>query len=201
MKNIIFSIFITSGLLFSGCTSHTAVREQIQMKSMEPGAVFEELKDGSSTVGFTVLTIKATMKTVKEGFYPLESGSALHGKPGYPFVFNIGGQGVVWMAKGFPDIQPSHIDDKRNPEGGEGVKYTLEKKVMLKPGSYRLYVGLTEENFQKEIDIVLSGENTNILEFKPVYRRDRGWGPRFYKGLSDFEVFLDGKKIEPNITH
>ena len=71
---------------------------------------------------------------------------------------------------------------------------------MLKPGSYRVYVGLAEEKLQKEVDIVLTGEGANILEFKPVYRRDKGWGPRFYKGVSDFEVFLDGKQIEPKTT-
>jgi len=202
VKKIVFSIAIMSVLLlFGGCATSTAVKEQIQKKAVGQAAVFEEIKDGTSIDGFSVLTIRVTMKTVKEGFYPLESGSALHGKPEYPIVFNIGGQGVVWMAKGMPDIQPSHIDDKRNPEGGEGIKYTLEKKIMLKPVSYRVYVGLTEEKLQKEVDIVVSRESANILEFKPVYKRDKGWGPRFYKGLSDFDVFLDGKEIELNIAH
>lgn len=201
MRRRIFLIIIMSGLLLGGCATNTAVKEQIQKKAIEQAAVFEEIKDGHAIDGFSVLRIRVTMKTPRDGFYHLESRSSLHGKPEYPFIFNIGGQGVTWQAKGLPDIQANYIDGNRNPEGGKGVKYTLEKKIMLKPGSYKVYVGLTEEKLQKEVDIILSGESASILEFKPFYRRDRGWGPRFYKGLSDFEVFLDGKKIGPNIPH
>jgi len=171
------------------------------MKSVEQGAVFEELRDGRICSGYVVLTIRASMKTPKEGYYLFASKDSLQGKPQYPFIFNIGGQGVTWQAIGVPDTQPRDIDGKRNPEGGEGVKYTLEKKIRIKPGSYRVYVGLTDERLQKEVDVLLSGESVRILEFKPVYRRDRGWGPRFYRGLNDFEVFLDGRKIDQSITH
>ena len=100
MNKMILWPFIIFVFLVGGCATNTAVTEQIQKKSMEQGAVFEELKDGTPAAGFSVLTIRTTMKTVKEGFYPLESKTSLHGKPEYPFVFNIGGQGVVWMARG-----------------------------------------------------------------------------------------------------
>jgi hypothetical protein len=200
MKKEMLWPFIIFALLLGGCATNTAVTEQIQKKAMEQGSVFEELKTGTPGAGFGVLIIRATMKTVKEGFYPLESKTALHGKSEYPFVFNIGGQGVVWMAKGTADIQPRQIDNHRNPEGGDGVKYTLEKKISLKTGSYRIYVGLAEEKLQKTVDIDLAAGSASILEFKPVYGRDKGWGPRFYKGVRDFEIFLDGKEIEPNIT-
>jgi len=195
MKQLILLPFIIFALLLGGCVMNAVVTGQIQKKSAEQGAVFEELKDNAPDAGFSVLTIRAMMKTVKEGFYPLGSRNSLHGKPEYPFVFNIGGQGVVWMARGATDIQPRQTNSHRNPEGGEGVKYTLEKKIGIKPGIYRVYIGLSKEKLQKEINIILTGDNAGILEFKPVYRRDRGRGPRFHKGLSDFEVFLDGKKI------
>jgi hypothetical protein len=174
------------------------------MKSMEQGTVFEELKDGSLMHRFGVLIIRATMKTPKEGFYLLESKHSLHGKPEYPFIFNIGGQGVTWLAKGAPDIQQKIVDDKKNPEGGEGVKYFLEKNIRLKSGSYKIYFGLAEKNFQKEIVISVTEGKTSILEFKPVYRperpghrgRKRTRGDSFYEGIRDFEVCLDGKRIE-----
>lgn len=197
MKKTILSIVIMSGLLFGGCATNTAVKEQIQKKAVEQAVVFEEIKDSNTTDGFSILTIRVTMKTLQEGFYPLEFKSALHGKPEYPFVFNIGGQGVVWLAKGLPDNQPERIDEKRNPEGGDGVKYTLEKRIRIKPGAYNIYVGLTDEKFQKDVEITLTGTSPGILEFKPVYWRDRGKGPTFYKGISDFEVFINGKKISP----
>lgn len=204
MKKIIFSIVVMSAfLLFGGCATSTAVKEQIQKKAIEQAIVFEEIEDGASTAGFSVLTIRVTMKTLKEGFYPLEFKSALHGKPEYPFIFNLGGQGVIWLAKGTPDIQQQIVDGKRNPEGGEGMKYILEKRIMLKPGAYKIYVGLTEETLLKEVDVTLSEGKTTVLQFMPLYftgRNNRNTGS-FYRGLRDFEVFLDGKKIEPNIPH
>lgn len=195
MKKIIFSIFIMSGLLFGSCATNTAVKEQIQKKGVEQANVFEEITDGNTEDGFCVLTMRVTMKTPREGFYPLESRNSLHGKPEYPLVFNIGGQGVTWLAKGLPDNQPESMDERRNPEGGGGVQYTLEKRIRMKSGTYNIYIGLTDEKFQKDVEITLTGASSSILEFKPIYLKDRGKGPTFYRGISDFEVFIDGKKI------
>jgi hypothetical protein len=203
MKQVMLLPFIIFVLLLGGCATNAAVTEQIKRKSMEQETVFEELKDGSTpAAGFSVLTIRANMKTVKEGFYPLESKAALHGKPEYPFVFNIGGQGVIWLAKGTPDIQQQIVDGKRNPEGGEGMKYLLEKRIMLKPGTYKVYLGLTEEKIQEEVIVALTESKKSILEFRPLYftgRYNRNTGS-FYRGVRDFEVLLDDKKIGSIIT-
>jgi hypothetical protein len=164
---------------------------------MEHGNVFEELKDSNPIPGWSVLIIRASIKTPREGYYLFESKHFLHGKSEYPFVFNIGGQGVTWMAKGRPDTEQRIVDFKRNPEGGEGVKYQLEKRIKLKPGSYKIYLGLTEENFQKEIDISLLEGKTSILDFTPIYQRDRVSGYTFYKGIHDFKVYLNEKEIDP----
>jgi hypothetical protein len=199
MKQVILWPFIIFVLLINGCATNTAVTNQIREKSLEQGAIFQELTDGTPTPGFSVLIIKATMKTLKEGFYPLEFKSALHGKPEYPFVFNIGGQGVTWPAKGTPDIQQQIAEGKRNPEGGDGMKYFLEKRIMLKPGAYKIYVGLTKETLQKEVDVTLSEGKTNVLQFMPLYftgRYNRNAGS-FYHGLRDFEVYLDGIRVDP----
>ena len=99
--------------------------------------------------------------------------------------------------KGRPDTQQETINSRRNPEGGEGVKYILEKRIRLNPGRYRVYLGLTEETFQKEIDINIIEGKTSILEFKPVYRWDRYGGYRFYKGIRDFKVYFNEKEIGP----
>ena len=197
MKKVILLIFIMSGLLFGGRATNSALSDRIHGKAVEQAVVFEEIKDNISSDESSVLVIKATMKTVKEGFYPLESKNTLHGKPEYPFVFNIGGQGIVWLAKGLADKQTDRIDENRNPEGGEGVKYILEKRIRIKPGTYKIFFGLAEEKFQKEFEITLTGRGPGIMEFKPVYGRDKGKGPMFYRGLSDFEVFFDGHKVVP----
>jgi hypothetical protein len=197
MRKAIFLAFILSIFILGGCTTGTAVRGQICTKSMEQGNVFEELKDSNTIPGWSVLIIRASIKTLREGYYLFESKNSLHGKPEYPFIFNIGGQGVTWMAKGNPDTQKRTVDAERNPEGGEGVKYLLEKRIKLKPGSYKICLGLTEENVQKEIDINLLEGKTSILEFNPVYQRDRISGYTFYKGIHDFKVYLNEKEIDP----
>lgn len=197
LETTIYAALLVVALV--GCATNTAVTEQIREKSMEQGAIFQELTDGMPAPGLSVLIIRATMKTLKEGFYPLEFKSALHGKPEYPFVFNIGGQGVTWLAKGMPDIQQKIIEGKRNPEGGEGMKYFLEKRIMLKPGDYKIYVGLTEETLQKEVDVTLAKGKTSVLQFVPLYftgRYNRNTGS-FYHGLRDFDVYLDGVRINP----
>lgn len=199
MKQMVLSTFIIVFALLESCAMNTAITEQIREKSIEQGAVFKELTDGRPTPGFSVLTIQAIMKTPKEGFYPLEFKPALRGKPEYPFVFNIGGQGVTWLAQGTPDIQRKDLEGKRNPEGGEGMKYILEKRIMLKPGTYKIYIGLVEEALQKEVDVTLSEGKTSVLQFMPLYftsRFNRSAGS-FYQGLRDFEVHLDRIRINP----
>jgi len=196
MKKAIFLAIILSGFIL-GCTTGTAVRGQICTNTMEQGNVFKELKDSNPIPRWSVLIIRASIKTPGEGYYLFESKRSLHGKSEYPFIFNIGGQGVTWMAKGKPDTQQRIVDTERNPEGGEGIKYLLEKKIKLNPGSYKICLGLTEEKFQKEIDIKLLKGKTNILEFKPVYQRDRVSGNTFYKGIHDFKVYLNEEEIDP----
>jgi hypothetical protein len=193
-QKIIIAIFV---LLLGACATNHGVSEQIQMKATQQAHVFRELTDGRLVPGYDKLIIRATMKTVKAGFDPFVFKTPLAGKPAYPFVFNIGGQGVTWLARGIPDIQKKFVDGKRNPEGGEGIKYYLEKEIILKPGTYRIYIGMPEEKIQKEITITLTTGKTTVLEFKPLYftgRFVRTTGS-FYNGLRDFEIFHDGRKI------
>jgi hypothetical protein len=101
------------------------------------------------------------------------------------------------LAKGLPDIQKKFVAGKRNSEGGEGIKYYLDKEIMLKPGTYNIYIGMPEERIQKEIAITLTEGKTTVLEFKPLYFTGRFVRTKgsFYNGLRDFEIFCDGKEI------
>ncbi len=108
MRKAIFLVIILSGFIL-GCTTGTAVRGQICTKSMEQGNVFEELKDSNPIHGWSILIIRASIKTPREGYYLFDSKHFLHGKSEYPFVFSIGGQGITWMAKCKPDIQQRFV--------------------------------------------------------------------------------------------
>jgi hypothetical protein len=69
---------------------------------MEQAYVFKELTDDGPMPGYGELIIRATIKTVKGGFHPFAFKTPLAGKPAYPFVFNIGGQGVNLVGQGNP---------------------------------------------------------------------------------------------------
>jgi hypothetical protein len=193
LATIICAAFLA--LVFAGCC--TTSKEIYSKCQSERAGVFADIKPGEPIhEGFADLLIKVNIKTPRAGYYLFESKSALHGKPEYPFIFNIGGQCITWMAKGKPDTQERIVDSKRNPEGGEGVKYTLEKRIILKPGTYKVSLGLTEEKFRKEITINIIQGKTSILEFTPVYQTDRISGQTFYRGIHDFRVSFDERELD-----
>lgn len=97
--------------------------------------------------GFADLVIKASIKTHLESYYILESKESLHGKSGYSFVINIDGQAVTWKVDGQKDTVPPYDAKGKistNPEAGEGVKYSLEKRVRLAACSHRIFFGIPE---------------------------------------------------------
>ncbi|MCL4477189.1 MAG: hypothetical protein M1508_13375 [Nitrospirae bacterium] len=200
MKKLILAIgtvLLLSSLL--GCG--TAAKE-IQSRSLgEKLDVFTEISNESEIPkGFADLIINANIKTHIEGYYVLESKESLHGKPGYPFVINIDGQGIKWKVDGVKDIRPAYEADgktSRDPEAGEGLKYVLEKKIRLHAGTHKVFLGFPEENFFAEGEVTLTEGGENILEFKPVYRYKTHPTriPTFLKGIKEYEVYLNGNKI------
>ena len=87
---------------------------------------------------------------------------------------------------------------KRNPEGGEGIKYYLQKTVTIRPGIYRVYFGLAEDKFQKDVTINVREGSENVIEYVPIYRYDRVLGPTFYEGLKNYDIFVNGEMIDGN---
>ena len=172
--------------------------KEISLKSQsERTDVFKEMHEGATIPkGFVDLTITSSIKTHLEGFYLLESKSSLHGKPGYPFVLNIDGQAVTWKVDGQKEDTPTYGESaKISPEGGEGMRYDLEKKILLKPGSHKIFFGLPEENIFSQFELALKASEPYVLEFWPLYQC-RGKQPRhFSHGVSGFEVVLNGNVI------
>src|SRR4030043_392453 len=116
------------------------------------------------------LTITSSIKTHPEGHYLLESKRSLHGKPGYPFVINIDGQAATWKVDGQKENSPTYDQKgKRFPEGGEGMRYTLEKKILLRAGSHKIFFGLPEEKLSLQFELALKAGESYVLEFRPAY--------------------------------
>jgi hypothetical protein len=185
---------ILSGVLV-GCGT---TAKQIQMKlQTEKTGVFTEVKAGEALPkGFADLTIKANIKTHLEGYYMGESNNSLHGKSAYPFVINIDGQAAAWYAEGARDSKPEYGKDgrtSRDPEAGEGIKYAIEKRIRLSAGNHRVFLGLPEEDYFVEVEIILKEGESSVLEFKPLYRTKRipTRIPTFLKGIEKYEVYLN----------
>ena len=183
-------LLVVLGLALAGCG---ATARGIRAKSFsERSDVFSEIEEDERVLhGFVELVIRASVKSHLEGFYLLEQ-QTLHGKPEYPFLLNIDGQAVTW------EVDSPNYDGKgrKNPEGGQGMRYVLIKKLQLKSGLHEIFFALPGENKTVEttITLTLNEKELSILEFKPIYYRYGG--PTFERGVSRLEVFLDGKPIQ-----
>jgi hypothetical protein len=203
MKKLISYITIPVIAIVIAISAASANETEIIAKSRsERTDVFIEVRgEETPPKGFVDVVIKASIKTHLEGYYIMESKKSLHGKPEYPFVLNIDGQGVLWKADGQRHEVPAYDGKGKtntDPEAGEGMKYVLEKRIRLAAGSHKIFFGLPEENYSAEIDITLKKGGTHVLEFKPIYRyKTRPYRiPTFMKGIKDYEVFLDGKQLQ-----
>ena len=190
-----YMVLAVLGITLVGCGT---AAKQIQMKSQgERMDVFSEVKDESAPPkGFVDLIIKASIKTHLESYYILESKESLHRKQGYPYVFNLDGQAVIWRVEGQKEVTPAYDENgKRIPEGGEGMRYILEKKIRLAAGAHKIFFGLPEEDYFEEIEITLKEGKLHALEFKPVYRKDNRRIQSFLHEIKSYEVFLDEKHL------
>lgn len=191
-------IAIAMGIAVVGCGA--ATKEIARMSQSERTDVFiENPAGGTVPAGFVDMVIKASMKTPLEGYYMLESKESAHGKPDYTFLLNIDEQAVLWQVEGRKHELPEFIDGmtSRDPEAGEGMKYVLEKKVRLAAGAHKLFFGLPGESCYKTAEISVKSGKMHILELKPVYRYKTSPTriSTFLKGISDFEMVLDGQVI------
>jgi len=179
MKKCLILLFV----LIAACSWQ--VSKEIQRYSIsERTDVFQEIPmEEVSLAGSAELMIKAQIKTHLKGFYLLESKDSLKGAEKYPFLFNIDGQAVVWDVDG----------KKENTLAGAGMRYVLEKRLRLRSGRHKVVMALPSESYLISIEVALS-ENASTLEFKPLYKVDKSFGPDFTRGLQRFNVFLNGKE-------
>jgi hypothetical protein len=193
MKKIInYAILAIFGISMVGCS---LAASKINLKSQsEKTGVFNEVKEeGILEKGFADLIIKTSIKTHVEGYYFLEPEKTFHGQEGYPILINIDGQAMTWNLKGQKEIIPNGKGN-HNPEEGEGMRYTLNRRIRLAPGSHRIFFGLPGEKVYKEINLTFGEGSLHVLEFKPLYSTSSGRSTRsFLHGVDDGELFFNGK--------
>jgi hypothetical protein len=192
-KMFAFLFTITVGTVLAGCMTRSQFMTA-KSQSARTG-VFREI-DGKDAIpkGYADLEISASIKTHVEGFYPIESKDSLHGKKGYPFVLNIDGQAVVWKVDGEADVAPFHQEyGGRNPEGGEGIRYDIRRKIRLAGGKHKVFLGLPGEGYYREFDVILEDGKAYSMSFEPIYRKDNVRHlreRRFINGIEGYEKTL-----------
>jgi hypothetical protein len=194
---ILIALLVTA---LSGC-GH-AMKEIHEKEHSIRGDVFTEIREDSREdriipEGFADLRIKTSVKTHDVGYY-FEPEGSLHGKPGYPFVMNIDGQAAIWKIDGEEESPPVYDKEgNRLPEGGKGRRYDLDKKVRLSAGSHHVFLGLPEEEYYTETNLILKGGESYTLEYKPIYERyGHRRQERFVYGVKKLEVYLNGTHIQ-----
>ena len=189
MKQLMIILLIALVISIIGCG--TASREIAEHSVSESEDVFHEVNEAESPQeGFVDLKVLAQIKTHPEGFYLLESRNSLHGKPHYPFLFNIDGQAVKWEVKGQKEKGFEHEGCFADHDCGDGMRYVLVKKIAVREGTHRVFFGSPGDNYRTEFEIKLDRGEHYILELKPVYRREN-----YLKGIVRFDVFLNKTKV------
>jgi hypothetical protein len=200
MKRLLrYIVLAVLGIAIVGCS--TAMQEVKAKSQSERTDVFSEVKDESTPPkGFVDLVIRGSIKTHLESYYILESKESLHGKQSYPFLINIDGQAALWNVEGVRDNKPAYDKDGKtshDPEAREGLKYILEKRIILTAGSHKVFFALPDDKYSVEVKITLNEGESSVLEFKPIYRAKRipTRIPSFLEGIDKYEVFLNGNQI------
>jgi len=179
-----------------GCAESRHIIQQKQ--SVERSNVFKEYMSGDIIPSsMSLLSISSSFKTHRDDFYILESGKSPHGKPYYNILVNIDGQPIKWKIEG--KLETSSIYDEsgkrsRDPEAGNGVRYTLEKKLIISPGRHKVFFSLPDDEYYIEFSIIVLKGDENFLDLKPVYNslRRPGTFRSFLSGIKDFKATYNG---------
>jgi hypothetical protein len=195
MKSRGYLAALLTTLLFFGCAHVT--REHIMQKASERDSSFEEINEEDKHLpdGYSELLIKAWIKIPKKETYLIKKRPPRDENSEYPFVLNINGQGVLWTVHCRINDQGMYAYNKRNPEGGIGLKCRLKKRIQLKSGCYKVYLGLPEEEFDTKVHVCLADHSLNVLEFKPIYWKTGNNIRSFWDGISTFDIFFNGKHV------
>jgi len=192
MKNMAHLILTLSlAVFFANCG---AAREQIRTHSLsEREGVFQEVTTAAGPpAGFADVVVKASFKTHLSGdCLLLESRTSPHGQPTYRFILNIDGQAVTWDAPGQRENIPV-VGNRHSQDEGDGMKYGIEKRIRLRAGTHRIFLGVSEEDLTKTVTVNLQEGKSYTLEFQPIYPRYSKRGhPAFRLGFLGFNALFN----------
>lgn len=104
----------------------------------------------------------------------------------YTFTLIVDGKEIKESVKGVKEKE-SNITVER----GEGVHYSLIKRIRVKPGIHEIIL-ISEEGHSSKIERELTGGKIYTLRFDPVYGPARYGRPKnFREGLMYFEIYFE----------
>jgi hypothetical protein len=192
-------VFVSFFLLYS-CTG---ISDEIKAKyTSTSNDVFQEIRVGYPVPeGFADIIIMAQIKTPLKGYFAYEAKDSFDRQPQYPFLFNIDGQATLWNVDGKKENTPLYDTwGSRTHDGGEGIRYVLEKKIRVAAGTHGISFALPGNKYYKKVEVAVKDGEQIVLEFKPLYRNDR-WLNQVYtpnrwmnqddtRDIQDYQVFL-----------
>ena len=190
MKKVMYSALVV-GLLILVANCGAALEQiRTQSKTLCEGIFCEVNTPDGPPPGYADVVIKASLKTPLPGEYRLESGSSPHGGPFYHFTVNVDGQAVTWKVPGQRENLPV-VKGQDSPDEGDGMRYTLEKKIRLRAGPHQIFLGVREKNTAKTMIVDLREGASSTLEFRPIYPRYKHGHPAFRLGFLGFNAVFD----------
>jgi len=191
-QSLVMSVVL--GFALVGCATNASLINARSHSNID-GIFSEVIREGTVPKGYADLEIHASIKTRPEGYFLFEPRDSVQGKPGYPFLLNVDGQAVTWKVDGLQETTPRYLEDGgRNPEGGTGFRYILNRRIRLQPGTHRFFFGLPGEDSFLEFDVKLKEGRLYGLRFDPVYKwRSFARSRHFIGGLSRYEMVLKEK--------
>ena len=193
MKNPVRAdLLVLTVILVTGLGGCGGTRKPI-IPAPQSAGLFTEKRDASQpAAGMVDLIVRASVKIPTPEHYLLESRP----RPpieGFPFELNVDGQEIVWEMRGTPEDTPVYGPQGRLPEGGEGIRYLLEKTIRLPAGPHHVVFGVPYDDYYTEVKVSLEADEPHALEFRPVYAMGRRGYRTFFHGISRTAVFLDGQ--------
>lgn len=198
MKRVLVYLSILAMGLTGGCAANPDLIKTACVGTRTD--IFQELTVGSPVPsGYADLIIVSSLKTHNPGIYSLEKKKS-HGTPDYKLLFNIDGQ--VAEIAGVLREEDSEPRGLRDPEAGEGIRYSFRKEVRIKAGTHRIIIAVPEDNIAVERNLMLKEGSVNTLVLEPVYGATSPTGrPTYYSptafmcGVDGFRLILNGSLL------